>query len=308
MRIERVAIVGLGAMGTAYAGKFSRVIAKQDLQVIAPREKAERYRSCGVRLCGEELDLNIVEPADARPADLVIFTVKFYDLAGAVEAARGAVGDGTLVISLLNGITSEDVIADAYGREHVLLALAGGVDTVRDGTDTVVSAYGEIQFGEENNDPASPTPRVAAIGELFDRAGLKWQTPPDMRAALWRKLLVNVGANQTSAVLEAPYGVLQRCKEARGICEAAMREAAAVAMREGAAIDGTDVDRALARIDRISPNGKCSMLQDVEARRRTEADIFGGTISELGRKHGVPTPVNDMLLRVIKAKEEMFGL
>lgn len=305
MRIDSAAVVGLGAMGSAYLGKLVRVVPREYLQVIAPRDRAERYRRDGVTLCGRKLDLNIVEPHEARPADLVIFTVKFYDLRGAIEAARGAVGPNTVILSLLNGITSEDVIAEAFGREHVLLSLAIGIDAVRTGSNTDVSVYGTIPFGEEHNDPSSPTPRVKAICDFFDRAEIAWSVPRDMRAALWQKFMMNVGVNQTSAVLECPYGVLQRDGEARRICISAMEEVLSIAPRAGVSIDRSDMERGLAALSTLSPAGKCSMLQDVEARRRTEVDIFGGTVSRLGVEHGVPTPVNDMLVRIIKAKEEI---
>lgn len=306
-KIETVALIGLGAMGCSYLGKISETVPMENIQVIAEGARAERYRRDGIGLNGRRLHFPVVEPHEARPADLLIFTVKFNQLEDAVQAARGAVGPDTIVISLLNGITSEEVIASVYGKEHVLYSIGFGIDATRVGDDTTVTVYGRIPFGMARNEPGKYDERVVVLKEFFDRVGLASEVPEDMLLSLWHKFMMNVGVNQTSAVLECQYGVLQREGEARSIVESAMQEAVALSAYEGVALTQSNVDCGLEVLNTLSPTGKCSMLQDIEARRETEVDIFGGTVVELGKKHNVPTPVNDMLYRIIKAKEEMFG-
>lgn len=304
--IKRVALVGLGAMGCAYLGKIAETMPLSDIQVIADGERAERYRKNGVFLNGKRLDFPIVGKEEARPADLLIFTVKFNQLEEAVALARGAVGPDTIVISLLNGITSEEILAAAYGADKVLYSLSLGIDATRNGDNTSVTVYGFIPFGEAENVPGAYSANVLRLKDFFDRAGVAYEVPRDMKTALWRKFMLNVGINQTSAVVGAGYGALQRAGAARDIAISAMAEVIAVASREGVALERKDMDDAMAVLDTLSPHGKCSMLQDMEARRKTEVAIFGGTVLTLAEKHGMAAPVNDMLVRIIRAKEEQF--
>ena len=306
-KIETVAVIGLGAMGCSYLGKISETIPMEMIQAIASGARAERYRKNGIVLNGRRIDFPIAEPHEAKPADLLIFTVKFNQLKEAIDEARGAVGPDTIVISLLNGITSERLIADVYGEEHVLYSLALGIDATRSADETNVTVYGVVPFGAARNEPGNYDERVVALKEFWGRVGLNSEIPEDMHRALWQKFMMNVGVNQTSAVLECPYGGLQRGTEAKKIVVSAMEEVVALSAYEDVHLGQADIDRALTVLDTLSPGGKCSMLQDVEARRPTEVAIFGGTVVELGKKHGVPTPVNDMLVRIIRAKEELFG-
>lgn len=305
-RIERVALIGLGALGCAYLGKIAETLPLENIQVIATGERADRYRKNGVLLNGKKLDLSIVGPDEARPADLLIFTVKFNQLEEAVALAKGAVGPQTTVISLLNGITSEEIIAAAYGADKVLYSLSLGIDATRNGDDTAVTVYGVIPFGDAKNTPGEYSEKVLRLKEFFDRVGLRCEIPEDMKLALWRKFMLNVGANQILGVLESSYIALQKQGAARDICIDAMREVVTLAALEGVSLGQQDIDNAMAVLGTLSPAGKCSMVQDLEAKRATEVAIFGGTVVALAKKHGVAAPVNEMLVRVIRAKEEQF--
>ncbi len=304
--IESVALIGLGAMGTAYLGKFSEILPPDRIQVVADPGRVDRYRRDGVVLNGRRLDVPAVGPDAVRPADLLVFTVKFHHLAEAIELARGAVGPDTVVISLLNGITSEDVIAAAYGREKVLYSLTIGIDATRTGNATAVSVYGIIPFGDARNEPGRYSRNVVRLDEFFTRAGLDHEIPEDMLRSLWNKFMLNVGVNQTSAVLGGGYRLLQQGDIARDIVQDAMREAAALARLEGIQLGEDDIKKAIGFVDILSPDGKCSMLQDMEAGRKTEVEIFGGTVLDLATKHGQDAPVNRMLVRLIKAREQSF--
>ena len=119
--------------------------------------------------------------------------------------------------------------------------------------------------------------------------------------------MLNAGVNQTSAVLRCGYGAMRRPGPAREIVRSAMREVMAIAAREGVTLDEQDMENGPARMGSLSPSGKTSMLQDVEAFRRTEAPMFGGVIAGLGREYGVPAAVNETLYRLILAIEESYG-
>ncbi|MDR1481927.1 MAG: hypothetical protein LBI74_04815, partial [Synergistaceae bacterium] len=126
-KIETIALIGLGAMGCAYLSKIAETLPMDRIRVVASGSRAERYRRDGVTVNGVRILFPIFEPnSDVPPADLLIFTVKHNQLKQAILDARSQVGPDTVVISLLNGITSEIEIGEAYGKKKILLSLALG--------------------------------------------------------------------------------------------------------------------------------------------------------------------------------------
>ena len=119
--------------------------------------------------------------------------------------------------------------------------------------------------------------------------------------------MVNVGINQTSAVLRAPYGVFQSSADALALMRSLMEEVVALAPRAGVDLQPEDIDEWEKVMHTLAPTGKTSLLQDVEAERKTEVEIFAGRVVELGEKYQVPTPVNATVQRIIKVIESGFG-
>jgi 2-dehydropantoate 2-reductase len=209
-----------------------------------------------------------------------------------------------LLLSILNGIESEDQIAAVYGADKILYSIAVGIDAVRQEDNITFSQQGKIFFGEAKN--THLTERVLRVQSLFNRAGIIYETPDDMIRTLWWKFMINVGINQVSAALGAPFLVFHNSHEARGLMESAMREVMAIAQAEGINLSEKDIESWNSFLFNLSPQGKTSMLQDVEAKRKTEVEIFAGKVIELGKKHGIPTPVNQTLYRFIRVIEQMY--
>ena len=294
--MSRIHVVGLGAVGAAYASRF--VEAGVDLRVVADPERAERYRVEPTVVNGRAYRFALLD--DDRPADLVLVAVKHPQLAEAIELLRPGIGRKTVVLSLLNGIESEDRLRAGLPGAHVPYAICVGIDAVRDGREVRYSSLGRILFGEATNtDP--PTPAVARVADLLAKAGIPHAVPADMLHELWWKFLINVGANQVSAIIAAPYRVLQdREQPARQVMIAAQREVIAVAGASSIALDASDIERWLHVLDGLSADNYTSMAQDALAGRPTEVDIFGGAMIELGRRTGVPVPVNTTLHGLLK--------
>ena len=116
--------------------------------------------------------------------------------------------------------------------------------------------------------------------------------------------MINVGMNQASAVMRAPYGVFQSSPQAQELMETLMREVITLAQAAQVNLVDQDIDDWYTFLNTLSPQGKTSMLQDIEAGRKTEVDIFGGKMVELGRIHAIPTPVNQTVLRIIQVLEQ----
>ena len=301
--LQHVYLCGLGALGGMYASRLCATHAEK-LKVIADPERTRLYQAHGVIVNGSRLPLSFLRPDDtAPPADLLIISVKWHQLGQAIEQIRNFIGPETIVLSLLNGIESESVIADRLGVQP-LYSFVVETDAGRNGQMIEYRTLGTIVFGEARNTEIST--RVTAVRELFEDAGIPYRIPEDMQRELWWKFMLNVGINPTSAIMRAPYGVFQKSAEARQCVRMACREVLDIAIRAGVSLSEQDIDAIFPIIDRLSPEKRTSMLQDVEAGRKTEIEMFAGSIVEKGRHYGVATPVNEFMLNMIHAIEQRY--
>jgi 2-dehydropantoate 2-reductase len=299
--IKKIAILGAGAMGGAYAAMFDTAEAFDTL-FVARGPRAKRLAQAGLIVNGRALHLPVVQPDHtAAPADLIIVALKDHHLKGALDDLKPLVGEQTTIISIMNGLESEAVIGEVYGAEKLLLSIAVGIDALRDGNRITYSNPGKILFGETRNREISP--RVRQLQEAFTRAGLPHETPEDMRRTLWWKFMINVGMNQASALMRAPYGVFQTSEDARALMRALMQEVITLARASDVNLAETDIEDWCAILQTLSSDGKTSMLQDIEAGRQTEVDVFGGKVVALGKALGITTPVNAALRHAIRVLE-----
>lgn len=305
--INTISIVGLGAVGCAYINQIIKTVPIENVSVIADGERAKRYTENGVIINGQNFRFKIVTPAEkCSPADLLIFCVKFYQLEDAIEEVKNQVGPDTIILSLLNGISSEEIIGARYGIEKVLYSVIAGIDAVRVGNNAISNRLGTTYFGDRLNQPGAYSEKVLRVQEFFNYTGIQYSIPEDILKTLWWKFMFNVGINQTSAVLKVPYGVFQHVSEVRKLMVDAMGEVVVLSQKIGVNLGQEDIAEALRIIDSLTPTGKTSMCQDMEASRQTEVDIFAGTVVDLGKRYDVATPVNAMFLRIIKASEDVF--
>lgn len=302
-KINRVYISGLGAVGCVYAS-IIRDKGGASLAVIADKERIGRYRKEKVTINGKVYDFSYITPDNtAEPADLILIAVKQNNLNESIAAIKNFVGADTVILSLLNGISSEDIISRVYGKDRMLRAFVVATDSVREGTNVMFKNSGRIVFGSEEG--SLKNEKVAAVKEFFDRTGIACSVPEDIVREQWWKFMMNVGINQVSAVLRAPYGVFHNIKEAQELLRMASMEVIPVAEKKGIRLTSDDIDRHLEIFKTLARDGKTSMLQDVEAGRKTEVEIFSGTVIEMGREYGIATPVNDALFRMIRTIEQM---
>lgn len=302
--IERVAVVGAGAMGATYAGLFHDSD-PHGVAFIAGGDRRERLCRNGVVVNGRPYRIPVYPPeAIPQPVGFVMVAVKHHHLEQAIRDLERAVGDDTTILSVMNGIDSEERLGAVYGREKVLYAIAVGMDAVRTGNQVSYRSQGKIIFGKGPN--PIETERVQRVKELFDRAGIISEVSTDMLRLLWWKFMINVGINQASAVLRGTYQLFQTSREARTLMEAAMREVMSVAEKVGVPLTEADLRNWHEVLYALNPDGKTSMLQDVEAHQKTEVEMFAGKVTELGQRFGVFTPVNAKLLHQLRAIETSY--
>ena len=295
-----VTIVGAGALGGAYAAMMEDAC-PGTVRLIASGERRSRLQA-GLEVNGKRYLLPVDEPGDAHTADLLIVGVKGYHLDQAIADMAGAVGDHTVILSILNGIESEDALAAAFGRHRVPFCVAVGIDAVREQGVIRYAARGRLLFGEATN--TAPSPSLGHLRVFLDSLGIPCEIPVDMRRTLWWKFMINVGINQLSALLRAPYGVFHTSEEARGLLIETMREVVSVAKAQSIPLEEDDIGRFLEVLQTLHPTGKTSMLQDIEAGRSTEVELFGGTLVKHAARARVAVPINSTILRLLRALEK----
>ncbi|BCY17479.1 2-dehydropantoate 2-reductase [Leptolinea sp. HRD-7] len=302
--IKRVAILGAGAMGAYFATRFFE--SGFDTCLVARGQRNERLSREGLIVNGKKYLIPVIDPDTARqPVDLILVGLKHHHLQEAASGLDKLVGESTVFLSVMNGLESEEILGSMYGMDKVVYALSLGIDAVRNGNEITYTTPGTHYFGEARNEVI--TPRVKRIQDAFDRAGIAWKTPEDMMRWLWWKFMINVGVNQASAVTRMTYSAFQQDKIAQELMESLMREVIDLAQAAGIALTDEDITNWYPILNRLSPQGKTSMLQDIEARQKTEVEVFSGRAIALGKQYGIPTPVNETIFRIIKSLEKGYG-
>ncbi|MDR2343053.1 MAG: ketopantoate reductase family protein [Spirochaetaceae bacterium] len=305
-KIESVLVAGAGAIGLMTAGKLSEAI-PENILVLAGGERLERYRRDGFFINDKKFTFKLSGDAVPEAVDLAIIASKYYSLNEVMDDMRPFTGPDTVIISLLNGISSEEIIGAKYGRERLPLSMVMGTDAQHKGNRVNYSQLGVINFGDAEGIARERDERIA---EFFTRTAYPFEYhKTDMERALWYKFMINTGANQVSALLRLPYAAFKRksprrIPEAQVLLEKAMREVIAVANARGIGLNDTDIENFFALLEGLSDDGFTSMCQDVLAGRKTEVELFGPEICRLGRKYGVPTPVNELLALAVSALEK----
>lgn len=294
--IKQVALIGAGAVGTVLAVQLQELLGEGFCLIADPTRQA-RLRRDGILFNGARYDFPFAE--EGMVPDLIMIATKATALSEAMESIAPYVGSKTLILSLLNGIDSEERLAARFGAEHLLYSYFLGHPSMREGNRIAHDGTYRIYFGEADNRQVSE--RVERVRELFDRAHIPYEIPQDMRAALWQKFIINIGCNQTTALLHRPYGHLQQNAEALQLARLMMDEAAEVARRIDLPHPQEMVEEAVRVIRSMNPEGKSSMQQDVEAGRETEIEIFAGTLCRLADAVGCDVPWNRAAYRIISA-------
>jgi 2-dehydropantoate 2-reductase len=309
-QIDSVLIAGAGAIGLLAAEALYRHN-PGGVRILASGERLRRYREAGLWVNGARLDFAFAGGDAPARTDLIIVSCKYHHLEQLIKDIKPFVGGETIILSLLNGITSEDIIGAAYGRDRLPLAMIIGTDSQNTGNGASFTQRGVVNFGGADG---RETERDRLIADYFTRAGLPFEyRPKDMKRAFWYKYMINVGANQSSALLRLPYACFKRdhpqgIPEARRLLESAMRELIAVANRIGIDLGDADIENWYAALAALNDRGYTSMCQDVLAGRKTEVELFGLTVTELGLKYRIPTPVNRALWLALRAVEQSYGI
>ena len=275
MKIKSVAVFGAGAVGSYVIWGLSE---KKDisLSVIAKGERAERLKSEGCLINGKTY----------HPE---------------VDDIREAVGENTIVMSLMNGVDSEEIISTKIDKSHIIYSLIK-VASHREEKEYVFNPETTIGiiYGEE----AAPfeSERVVAIRDLFDGTGLNYRVTEHIKEEIWSKYRLNICNNLPQAIIGAGVGCYTDSEHMKAISEGLRKEVEAVALAKG--IDMSRCADNSSRGSAVPPTARYSTLQDIDAGRHTEIDMFSGAMMRMGKELGIATPYNEYTYHIIKALEE----
>ena len=299
MNIKKVAILGAGAVGSYVLWGLSKC---KDIRlgVVAEGERADRLRS-GCIINDVTYHPEVWSPEEANGSDLLIVALKYNALPGALESISRIVTDNTTVMSLMNGVDSEDIIAAKIGASHVLHSLIK-VASRKEGAGfcfnpetTIGIIFGELKAPFDSE-------RVQAIEALFADTGLHYRSTEYIREEIWSKFRLNVCNNLPQAVLGAGVGCYEDSVHMKAISNGLGAELEAVAAAKG--IDMSKTAASSGHGSMVPVSAKFSTLQDLDAGRHTEIDMFSGALMKMGQELGIPTPYNEYTYHIIKAIEE----
>ncbi|MCR5746324.1 MAG: 2-dehydropantoate 2-reductase [Lachnospiraceae bacterium] len=319
--MKNIAIVGMGALGLLFGGEIAENLKDGHTAFVMDAKRAARHKDDKYSINGRSVSYLIETPDEflvSGKADLILVGVKFPTLSEALDLIAPLVYEKTTFVSMMNGISSERIIAERFGADKVLYTVSQGMDAQRYGSEVKYSKHGELFIGVpgDNNAPVTGAPvdagkelkaRLMEVAALFNECQVPHTIEPEILYRMWSKFMLNVGINQTCMVYDTGYaGATEPGSEAYAINVAAMREVAVLAEAEGIELGEKEVNQYLDIIASLDPMATPSMGQDRIQKRPSEVDMFAGEVIELGKKHGIRVPANEYLYRRVKEIEAEY--
>ena len=297
MEIKSVAILGAGAIGAYFIYGFSAA-ADIDFCLVAKGERKERLEKEGICINGKNYKPAVKTPEEAKGMDLLLVSTKYNGLRGALEDIRTVVTPHTTVLSLLNGIDSEEIIGTVIDPARIVYSLMR-INSERNGNSVTFNAEKTpgLFVGEKGS--AEESERLLAIRALLAKTPLKYHFCTDIISEQWLKFTLNIAYNLPQAVLGTGYASYFDSVHVGFIRDRLEGEARRVAAAYGITYGPLENTR-----PRWLERARFSTLQDLEARRHTEVDMFCKVLMEKALAKGLQVPFAEYTYHAIKALEE----
>jgi 2-dehydropantoate 2-reductase len=310
----RVLVAGAGALGSVFGGFLART--GVDVTLLGRQTHLDAIAADGLRIDGiwgehGVRGMHIATATDALTPgfDAILVSVKSYDTAAIGTAAAPLLSQDGVIISLQNGLGNVETLETIAGAQRVVGArvIFGAIITAPGAVRVTVIADPTAVGARAAGTFPSLDRQARAWAERFDRAGVPSTYTDRLTSMLWGKVLYSAALNPLGALLGVHYGALGEHDDSRAIMNAAIDEAFAVATAEGVPLTWPSAaayrEEFYARLLPSTYDHRSSMLQDLERGRCTEIDAITGEAWRRGRQHGIVTPVNEMLTRLIHLRE-----
>lgn len=306
---KRIAIIGTGSMGSIYAALLAD--AGHDVWAVdAWPEHVAAMQGNGLRVEGKSGDRTVrlnatTNAADVGKADLVIISTKADGVEAAAHSVAGILRDDTPVLAIQNGLGSAEKVVDILGSDRIIQGVVGGFGASMKGPGH--AHHNGMEFVRLGEYAGPKSERLEQVAEIWRSGGFKVLTFDDIHKMVWEKLICNVTFSGPCTLTGLTIGQVAADANAFAVASACATEAYSVARAKGIALDFDDPVTYVANFASKIPNARPSMLLDHMAGRRCEIDVINGAIPREGARVGVPTPVNDIVCALIRARESMFG-
>jgi 2-dehydropantoate 2-reductase len=303
----RVTVIGPGAVGLLWAGRLAQAGAQVALLDHRP-ERAQRLNDEGIFLEDGAGQVNHRLPAGALPqvldqTDLALVCVKAYQTEEVAKVLGGNLGPGGRALTLQNGMGNVEALVAALGPERVLGGITSEGATLLKEGHVRHAGRGQTHLGPAQGEIDD---FIQEVTRLLNSAGFATQAVEGCQNLIWTKLVINVGINALTAILNVPNGRLLEIPHAAGMMEQAVNEAVEVGHELGISFIHEDMLEAVREVARRTAKNISSMLQDVRNKRRTEVQFINGAVLEKGTELGVACPINAALTNLVLALEENY--
>jgi 2-dehydropantoate 2-reductase len=306
----KIAIFGVGAMGSVYAGLMAE--AGHDIWAVDVwQEHVDAINQSGLRVEGASGDRVVqgihatTEAGDVGECDLYVLATKASAVGPAAEKIAPLMGPDSIVITIQNGLGAGERIAQFMSTDRVLLGVADGFGASMKGPGHAHhNAMNLIRVGEMNG---GMTERLERITSVWQEAGFNAKAFEDIDQLIWGKYICNVSFSGPCTVFDCTLGELMADPAAWAIAQGCSREILALGQAQGIAFSFDDPVEYLIAFGNKMPDARPSMLLDHHASRPSEIDAINGKAVELGRELGIPTPYNEVLTAVIRQREQAFS-
>ena len=298
----RIAVIGVGGIGGPYGASLTK--AGADVTFVARGAHLAAIRENGLRIEGDRGETHI-RPAQATDdiagigtVDIVLCCVKLWDLEVVAEQIRAIIGSQTAVIPLQNGIDAAQRLTSILGYDAVMGGMAfvtGAI--IAPGLIRQTGTYQRMTFGELDSHVSE---RGRRLRDLCEAAGFEGVLSPDIMVPVWEKFILLVPLSGLNALTRLPLGKWRDDPDLLALYEGALRETVAVGLAEGVRLRSDIVDKTLAQMRSMPPHHTTSMGNDLIRGNRLELPWFAGKVVELGRRHGIETPVNGFIYAALK--------
>lgn len=295
-KIKKVLLIGLGGVGTVYANLISKN-KNIDLKILADNKRIEAYKKNPRTLNNKPCLFSYLQLGDTFNPDLIILSTKSTGLKTAVESIKSYVNKNTLILSFINGITSEEYLAQYFSEEQIIPSYIICHTIFRENNNINHDGITKIVWGDKFNNKNN----INSLKQFFKETNLENVYSNYIQKDLLEKFCFNCCVNQISAITGYTFAQMQNDKSCLDEMKYISTEINAIANAMGIK-DINLVQSTFAKLKEMIPDGKTSMLQDFENKRTPEIDLFGEVVIKLAKKYKIDVPYNLRLYSSLKEK------
>ena len=296
-----ILVMGAGSIGSLFGGLLSL---DNDVTLIGRKPHMKKIEEKGLKIVGKT-DVVVYPKVACNPReiklepDVILLTVKSYDTERAICDIKDLITEGTMIMSLQNGLDNLEKILSHVKKENVVAAVTTEAAMLLEPGVVEHTGKGKTVLGHLGDDAK----KVKPIVDTFNRAGLRATISTNIQRDIWRKAIVNSCINPVTAIFGIRNGKILESETLQDLVERVCKESTSVANSMGMNFDLSEMKEEVFRVIRDTANNYSSMVQSLRRKSRTEIDSINGYICNTGKKNGVDVTLNELLTKFIKIME-----